>query len=200
MVVMSPVTGGPAMGVLAPPRLRPRLLTDVAVAAEAAGVDEIWFAEDCFSGGGISVATAAQDAREWVRVPLAAGLSASGAHLVPLSYGESLRSLVTATLDVSTLAASLQPEWIDDLAVVGSPQQCASRLLDFHEAGADAVIVVRPAGVSVDQHIADAATVAGCLRSGGIGRFYGLATSPPGVPGVFRMLWTRLAVRRWGEL
>ncbi|MET0578002.1 MAG: LLM class flavin-dependent oxidoreductase [Ilumatobacteraceae bacterium] len=51
--------GSPKLGVCFPRELDPRLIRDVAVRAEAGGVDELWVIEDCFYTAGISLAATA---------------------------------------------------------------------------------------------------------------------------------------------
>ena len=48
-----------SLGIVFRPQLPPELLRDVAVAADEAGVDELWLWEDCFLESGIASASAA---------------------------------------------------------------------------------------------------------------------------------------------
>ena len=80
------------LGVIYCPTFHPDGLRGVATAAEAAGVDELWFWEDCFQQGGIAQVAVALAATERVRV---------GVGLVPAP----LRNVAAAAMEFATLDA-----------------------------------------------------------------------------------------------
>ena len=80
------------LGVIYRPTFHPDGLRGVATAAEAAGVDELWFWEDCFQQGGIAQVAVALAATERVRV---------GVGLVPAP----LRNVAAAAMEFATLDA-----------------------------------------------------------------------------------------------
>ncbi len=80
------------LGVIYRPTFHPNGLRGVATAAEAAGVDELWFWEDCFQQGGIAQVAVALAATERVRV---------GVGLVPAP----LRNVAAAAMEFATLDA-----------------------------------------------------------------------------------------------
>lgn len=57
-----------SLGVVCWPAVPPELLRDVAVAADEAGLDELWLWEDCFWGGGVAACAAALAWTSRVRV------------------------------------------------------------------------------------------------------------------------------------
>jgi hypothetical protein len=61
----------PTLAAIFPPAQAPERLSAVALAAEAAGLAQLWVWEDCFSESGIATATA-------ILAPPAASRSASG--------------------------------------------------------------------------------------------------------------------------
>jgi alkanesulfonate monooxygenase SsuD/methylene tetrahydromethanopterin reductase-like flavin-dependent oxidoreductase (luciferase family) len=81
----------PTLGVTFRPQLPPQRLRDVARAAEAAGVAELWLWEDCFAEGGLTAATAALAWAERLRV---------GVGLLPVP----LRNPALAAMEIATLA------------------------------------------------------------------------------------------------
>ncbi|MDP9166515.1 MAG: LLM class flavin-dependent oxidoreductase [Actinomycetota bacterium] len=82
----------PSIGVIFRPDFHPSGLRDVATAAEAAGVDELWLWEDCFQQGGIAQVAVALGATERLSV---------GIGLVPAP----LRNVTAAAMEFATLEA-----------------------------------------------------------------------------------------------
>ena len=62
--------GTPKLGVCFPREMDPRLIRDVAVRADAGGIDELWVIEDCFFTAGISLAATALAVTERLGVGL----------------------------------------------------------------------------------------------------------------------------------
>jgi alkanesulfonate monooxygenase SsuD/methylene tetrahydromethanopterin reductase-like flavin-dependent oxidoreductase (luciferase family) len=81
----------PALGVVFRPQLPPERLRAVAVAADDAGLDELWIWEDCFFEGGISTAAAALAWTQRIRL---------GIGLLPVP----LRNVALAAMETATLA------------------------------------------------------------------------------------------------
>ncbi|WP_151525732.1 LLM class flavin-dependent oxidoreductase [Serinicoccus kebangsaanensis] len=79
------------IGVIFPPDQPPERLREVAQAAEAAGLDELWLWEDCFKEAGISAASAALAWTSRLRV---------GVALLPVP----LRNVTLTAMEVATLA------------------------------------------------------------------------------------------------
>ncbi|GAA3763518.1 alkanesulfonate monooxygenase SsuD/methylene tetrahydromethanopterin reductase-like flavin-dependent oxidoreductase (luciferase family) [Spinactinospora alkalitolerans] len=67
------------------------------------------------------------------------------AHLAPLDFGEQIREM--ADLSAEERAVALPDSWIDELAVVGTPEDCAKRIDELYRAGADAVVLCPPGDV-----------------------------------------------------
>lgn len=80
------------LGIIYRPTFHPDGLRDVAAAAEATGVDELWFWEDCFQQGGIAQVAVALAATERMHV---------GVGLVPAP----LRNVAAAAMEFATLEA-----------------------------------------------------------------------------------------------
>jgi alkanesulfonate monooxygenase SsuD/methylene tetrahydromethanopterin reductase-like flavin-dependent oxidoreductase (luciferase family) len=80
------------LGVIYRPDFHPDGLRGIAIAAEAAGVDELWFWEDCFQQGGIAQVAVALASTERLRV---------GIGLVPAP----LRNVTAAAMEFATLDA-----------------------------------------------------------------------------------------------
>jgi alkanesulfonate monooxygenase SsuD/methylene tetrahydromethanopterin reductase-like flavin-dependent oxidoreductase (luciferase family) len=79
------------LGAVFRPQLPPEKLRDIARAAEAAGLEELWFWEDCFLESGIATASAALAWTERLRV---------GIGLLPVPLRNvALTAMETATLD-----------------------------------------------------------------------------------------------------
>ncbi|BBZ26150.1 oxidoreductase [Mycolicibacterium madagascariense] len=81
------------LAVIYRPTYRPEGLREAALAAEAAGVDELWLWEDCFLQGGIAQVAIALAATERLRV---------GVGLVPAP----LRNVAAAAMEFATLEAT----------------------------------------------------------------------------------------------
>ncbi|HWL43799.1 MAG TPA: LLM class flavin-dependent oxidoreductase [Ilumatobacter sp.] len=80
----------PIVGAIARPQLPPERIRDVALAAEAAGLDELWLWEDCFWEGGISMAGAVLGMTSRVKV---------GVGLLPMP----LRNVALAAMEIAAL-------------------------------------------------------------------------------------------------
>ncbi len=80
----------PVIGAIARPQLPPERIRDVALAADAAGLDELWLWEDCFWEGGISMAGAVLGMTERVTV---------GVGLLPMP----LRNVALAAMEIAAL-------------------------------------------------------------------------------------------------
>jgi len=65
--------------------------------------------------------------------------------LAPLPYADELFALAAQGPDI--LYHGLRDEWLDDLAITGTPEQGAAAIRRLAEAGADAVILVPPVEV-----------------------------------------------------
>jgi alkanesulfonate monooxygenase SsuD/methylene tetrahydromethanopterin reductase-like flavin-dependent oxidoreductase (luciferase family) len=65
-----------------------------------------------------------------------------------LPYAAGLDALASG--GVSRLEAGMPDAWIDDLAIAGTPAQCAASIAKLHAAGADAVALVPPPAVDAD--------------------------------------------------
>jgi alkanesulfonate monooxygenase SsuD/methylene tetrahydromethanopterin reductase-like flavin-dependent oxidoreductase (luciferase family) len=82
---------GPVLGVVFRPQSPPELLREVAVAADRAGVAELWLWEDCFAEGGLTTAALALAWTERLHV---------GIGLLPVP----LRNPALAAMEIATLA------------------------------------------------------------------------------------------------
>jgi alkanesulfonate monooxygenase SsuD/methylene tetrahydromethanopterin reductase-like flavin-dependent oxidoreductase (luciferase family) len=82
--------GMTTLGVVFVPQLPPERLREVAVAADRAGLDELWLWEDCFRESGIATAAAALGWTKRVRV---------GIGLMPVP----LRNVALAAMEIATL-------------------------------------------------------------------------------------------------
>ncbi|MGI5118765.1 LLM class flavin-dependent oxidoreductase [Marinactinospora thermotolerans] len=82
------------------------------------------------------------EARDALRPAIAAAVTdpAWAAHLEPLGYAGQAREL--ADLPEEERAGALPDAWIDELAVVGTPRDCAARIGELYRAGADAVVLL----------------------------------------------------------
>ena len=80
----------PIVGAIARPQLPPERILVVALAAEQAGLSELWLWEDCFWEGGISMAGAVLGATERLTV---------GIGLLPMP----LRNVALAAMEIATL-------------------------------------------------------------------------------------------------
>lgn len=82
-----------SIGVMAPAGMPPQLFGRFAVAAERAGFDELWVAEDCFLSGGIAQASVALASTARIKV---------GVGIIPAAA----RNVAFAALDISFLACA----------------------------------------------------------------------------------------------
>ncbi len=80
-----------SVGVVFRPQVAPERLVDVAQAADAAGLDELWLWEDCFLAGGISAATIALANSQRLKV---------GVGVLPVP----MRSVAVLAMEIATLA------------------------------------------------------------------------------------------------
>jgi 5,10-methylenetetrahydromethanopterin reductase len=97
--------------------------------------------------GWLSVDDDASVARDRVRPYLASipgGLAEPSVrpHLEALPFASEVLKLIDSSPDEATLAAGLQPEWIDELAIVGTPEDCARAIRARSEVGADRIVIV----------------------------------------------------------
>jgi alkanesulfonate monooxygenase SsuD/methylene tetrahydromethanopterin reductase-like flavin-dependent oxidoreductase (luciferase family) len=81
----------PTIGVIFRPQSPPEVLRDVALAAEAADIAQLWLWEDCFCEGGLTSATAALAWTERIQV---------GVGLLPVP----LRNPALAAMEIATIA------------------------------------------------------------------------------------------------
>jgi alkanesulfonate monooxygenase SsuD/methylene tetrahydromethanopterin reductase-like flavin-dependent oxidoreductase (luciferase family) len=81
---------GPVVAAIARPQLPPERIRSVALAAEEAGLGELWLWEDCFWEGGVSMAGALLGATERLRV---------GVGLLPYP----LRNVALAAMEIAAL-------------------------------------------------------------------------------------------------
>ncbi len=88
---MADTAGIPRVGIVFRPQLPPERLREFVVAAEAAGLDDVWLWEDCFCEGGLACAAAALAWSSSVRV---------GLGLMPVP----LRNPALAAMEIATLA------------------------------------------------------------------------------------------------
>lgn len=66
-------------------------------------------------------------------------------HITPLPFAEEFALLRSAAASRESFAENLPDEWVDQLAVVGTPESAKARLAELAEAGADHLILI-PAG------------------------------------------------------
>jgi 5,10-methylenetetrahydromethanopterin reductase len=66
-------------------------------------------------------------------------------HIAPLPFADAFAKLRASADSREEFAAQLPDEWVDQLAIVGSPKQVRARLAELAEAGADHLILM-PAG------------------------------------------------------
>ena len=85
-------------------------------------------------------------ARSQVRPALAVvGEPAWAPHIKPLDFANELTALGRNSAGPSEFAQRLRKEWVDQLAIVGTPSQARTRLQQLHGAGADH-LVMTPTG------------------------------------------------------
>jgi 5,10-methylenetetrahydromethanopterin reductase len=66
-------------------------------------------------------------------------------HIAPLPFAEEFAALRAQADSKESFAAQLPDEWVDQLAIVGTPEQARARLSELEEAGADHLVLM-PAG------------------------------------------------------
>lgn len=88
---MDPTSWIPRVGILFRPQLPPERLREFVLAADVAGLDDLWMWEDCFLEGGLTSATAALAWSSTLRI---------GLGLMPVP----LRNPALAAMEVATLA------------------------------------------------------------------------------------------------
>lgn len=96
-----------------------------------------------------AVAAVAEDADSARRI-VRPGLSAIGEtdwapHIAPLPFAADFAALRRQCADGAEFAARMPDEWVDRLAVVGTPASAAARIRELHAAGAASVVLI-PAG------------------------------------------------------
>ena len=112
------------LGVIFPPDLPPERLREVAVAADQAGLAELWLWEDCFAESAIATAAAVLAWTERLRV---------GIGLLPVP----LRNVALTAMELATLArlfpGRLVPgvghgvlDWMGQVGVRSTPTRCGS--------------------------------------------------------------------------
>jgi alkanesulfonate monooxygenase SsuD/methylene tetrahydromethanopterin reductase-like flavin-dependent oxidoreductase (luciferase family) len=57
------------------------------------------------------------------------------------AYGIASELKALAEQGVDAIEREMPPEWLDDLTVVGDPDECVAKLTRFYEAGADEVVL-----------------------------------------------------------
>lgn len=62
--------------------------------------------------------------------------------LLPLSFSDDLLAVLDAAKDQTELSEKLQDEWITELAIVGTPEDCAEQIARRGEAGVDRIVLV----------------------------------------------------------
>ena len=72
--------------------------------------------------------------------------------LSTLDFGPELIALIDRVTSQQELAASLRPEWVNELSVTGTPQVCANAIRRLAEAGADRVVLA-PLPDDVDEQV-----------------------------------------------
>jgi 5,10-methylenetetrahydromethanopterin reductase len=83
----------------------------------------------------------ADAARSQVRPALAVvGQPAWAPHIKPLGFADELTGLSRSSASPAEFSQRLSKEWVDQLAVVGSPSQARTRLQQLHIAGADHLV------------------------------------------------------------
>lgn len=88
-------------------------------------------------------ATTARDAvrhgLEWIGEPDWAP------HIEPLPFAEEFARLRAASADRTAFSRGMPDEWVDQLAVVGTPDDARTRIAELHAAGASSVVLI-PSG------------------------------------------------------
>ncbi|QHC67435.1 LLM class flavin-dependent oxidoreductase [Rathayibacter sp. VKM Ac-2759] len=66
-------------------------------------------------------------------------------HIAPLPFADDFAGLRERSADRASFARDLPDEWVDQLAVVGTPDDARARIGELHRAGASSVVLI-PAG------------------------------------------------------
>jgi alkanesulfonate monooxygenase SsuD/methylene tetrahydromethanopterin reductase-like flavin-dependent oxidoreductase (luciferase family) len=86
--------------------------------------------------------------------------------LSPLPYADELLALI-ARDDLKALAADVKEEWLDDLAIAGTPENAAAAIQRLADAGADSIVLVPPVDLDPDAWLESAgAELLSIIRSG----------------------------------
>lgn len=85
------------------------------------------------------------------------GDGSAAAQTAPLPYAIELDALIVEG-GAGALEARMPEAWIDDLAVAGSPEQCAASIERVRAAGADSVVLVPPPSLDPDAWLDRVAT------------------------------------------
>jgi len=110
----------------------------------------------------LSIADDASVARDRIRPLLASipgGLSEPSVrpHVQALEFSAELIRVLEQNTDQDSLGKALRSDWIDQLAVVGTPADCAQAITRLGEAGADHVVMV-PIPDRIEEQVALLAT------------------------------------------
>lgn len=84
--------------------------------------------------------------RQWTALTLG---GEGNVQLAPLPYVDDLLALI-ARDDLDALREGLRDEWLDDLAITGTPENGAAAIRRLASAGADAVVLVPPIDMDPD--------------------------------------------------
>ena len=92
----------------------------------------------------LSVDSDRDRARDAMRPSLAATVMSrmADAHFGPMGLTDEIADLRSRATDADDLASQMPVEWIDRLAVAGTPDDCATAIAALHDAGADSVVLV----------------------------------------------------------
>jgi 5,10-methylenetetrahydromethanopterin reductase len=90
-------------------------------------------------------------AREAVRAPLAFYKSNGPNTLTDVHGSSELLADMIARGGYETILAEMPDSWIDDLAIAGTPEECAAKIRSYHEVGADSVALFPMPVERVDQ-------------------------------------------------
>lgn len=85
---------------------------------------------------GAAALAAARPALQWIGEPDWA------AHLDPLPFAAEFAALRRASPSREAFAASIPDAWVQQLAVVGTPESASRRVAELHAAGADDVVLI----------------------------------------------------------
>lgn len=66
-------------------------------------------------------------------------------HIAPLPFADEFRALRSSSSDREEFMARMPAEWVDQLAIVGTPQAARRRVQELHEAGVTCAVLI-PAG------------------------------------------------------